>query len=52
MSHKETAETAFTAVESDLIEISQWLYDNPELGYQEFESSAKIAAYLADHGFE
>lgn len=52
MSNKDSATAAFEAVEEDLIEISQWLYDNPEIGYQEFESSAKIAGYLADHGFE
>lgn len=52
MSHKETASHAFAAVESDLVDISQWLYDNPELGYKEFESSAKIAGFLSEHGFE
>lgn len=51
MTRKETAEAAFAAVEGDLREISRWLYENPEIQYQEYESSAKLAAYLADHGF-
>lgn len=52
MTHKEAATAAFEAVEKDLRDISQFLYDNPETGYQEYESSAKIAGYLAEHGFE
>jgi amidohydrolase len=52
MTRKETAETAFSAAESDLREISRWLYENPEIQYQEYQSSAKIAAYLSGHGFE
>ncbi len=52
MDHKERATQAFENVETDLQGISQWLYDNPETAYKEFESSAKIARYLADHGFD
>jgi len=51
MTRKELAETAFGAVEADLREISRWLYENPELGYEEHQSSAKIASYLGEHGF-
>ncbi|HET9260121.1 MAG TPA: M20 family metallopeptidase [Acidimicrobiia bacterium] len=51
MSHKGTAETAFTAVEPELRHISRWLYENPEIQYQEYESSARLANFLAGHGF-
>jgi amidohydrolase len=51
MSHKERAESAFTEVEPELREISRWLYDNPEIQYQEYESSARIARFLGEHGF-
>ena len=51
MSHKQSAEHAFTNVESELRAISRWLYENPETAYQEFESSKKLADYLATKGF-
>ena len=51
MSRKETAHEAFSAVEPDLQEISRWMYQNPEIGYQEYESSGRLAAYLGEHGF-
>ncbi len=49
---KHSAETAFGAVENDLQAISRWMYDHPELGHQEYESSARLARLLEDHGFE
>jgi amidohydrolase len=52
MTHKDKAEQAFAAVESELREISRWMYENPELAFAEFESSQKLAAFLADNGFE
>lgn len=52
MSHKQSAEEAFAGVERDLREISRWMYENPEVGYQEYQSSKRLADYLADHGFE
>ena len=51
MSHKDRARVAFEAVEPDLRDISRWMYDNPELAYQEHESSARLSSFLADHGF-
>ncbi|HEX9761705.1 MAG TPA: amidohydrolase, partial [Acidimicrobiia bacterium] len=51
MSPKETAEEAFAAVEGELRTISHWMYENPELGFKEFESSRRLADYLGDHGF-
>lgn len=28
------------------------MYENPELAYQEYEASARLSSYLAEHGFE
>ena len=52
MSRKEAAEQVFTSVEPELQAISKWMYNNPELGYQEFESSRKLAEFLGSNGFE
>ena len=51
MSHKKAAEAAFTSIEEELQEISKWMFENPEIRYQEFESSRRIASYLQDKGF-
>jgi amidohydrolase len=52
MTRKERAEAAFSAIEPELREISRWLYDNPEIQYEEYESSAKLAGFLGEHGFD
>ena len=52
MSSKQTAEQAFSHVEEDLRSISKWMYDNPELGYKEFESSRRLGEFLGDNGFD
>ncbi len=51
MSHKQAAEAAFSTVEDELRATSVWMYENPELAYKEVESSRRLSAYLADHGF-
>lgn len=35
-----------------LLELSHWLHAYPETAWQEFESSAKVANVLRDHGFD
>jgi amidohydrolase len=35
-----------------LLELSHWLHAHPETAWQEFESSAKVANVLRDHGFD
>ncbi len=50
MTSKQTAEQAFTEVEADLREISHWMYDHPEIGYKEFETSRRLAEFLGDQG--
>ena len=52
MDSKARADEGFEKVEEDLKEISRWMYENPELGYQEHQSSRRLAAFLDDHGFE
>ena len=52
MTLKQRATANFEKVERNLHEISRWLYEHPELQYQEHESSAKLAAFLGQHGFE
>ncbi|NHZ71066.1 MAG: amidohydrolase [Proteobacteria bacterium] len=52
MSHKQTAESAFVAVEEELRSISRWMYDNPETAYKEYESSRRIATFLEEQGFD
>jgi metal-dependent amidase/aminoacylase/carboxypeptidase family protein len=52
MDHKERADVAFADVEDDLRSISKWMYENPELGYEEHEASARLAAFLGRHGFD
>ncbi|HEX6946433.1 MAG TPA: M20 family metallopeptidase [Acidimicrobiia bacterium] len=52
MSRKEEARRAFESVEADLRGISRWMYDNPETGYREYQSSKRLAERLALGGFE
>jgi amidohydrolase len=52
MGMKEQAERSFAAVQAELHDISQWMYDNPEIAYQEFNTSARLASFLTDNGFE
>ncbi|MCO6501458.1 MAG: M20 family metallopeptidase [Acidimicrobiales bacterium] len=52
MAHKDRAREAFEAIENDLRDISRWMYENPEIAYEEHESSARLSSFLADHGFD
>jgi amidohydrolase len=52
MSMKERAGAAFEKVEGDLREISRWMYENPELGYQEHDSSRRLVDFLEDQEFD
>lgn len=52
MDHKKTAEDAFDEVAPELTEINRWLYDNPEIGHQEHNSSARLVEFLGSQGFE
>ncbi len=52
MTLKQRATSSFQAVEDELKSISKWMYENPEILYQEFESSARLAGFLGEHGFD
>lgn len=51
MTFKDRATGAFEAVQAELREISRWLYENPELAYEEVESSRRLAEFLSRNGF-
>jgi amidohydrolase len=51
MDLKERAQTSFDVIESELRQISRWMYENPELAYQERESSLRLSAFLGRSGF-
>ena len=52
MTPKERATDSFDAVADDLRAISRWMYESPEIGNQEFESSTRLAEFLEQHDFE
>ena len=52
MDTKARATELFSNVEKHLYEMSHWMYENPELGLEEVRSSARLAEFLADHGFD
>ena len=49
---KQAAETRLAEVEPDLVDLSRWMYENPETGLEEHNTSARIASLLAANGFE
>jgi amidohydrolase len=52
MDTKERAEQRFSEDRPGLEWLSQWMYDNPELGYEEFETSRKMVETLREGGFD
>ena len=52
MDYKQAAAVRFESVETELHEISRWLYDNPEIAFEEHESSARLVDYLRNNGFD
>ena len=49
---KQQAEKHLGEVESELVGLSGWLYEHPEVGLHEREASARISSFLATRGFE
>lgn len=49
---KQRASDAFASVEIELQQTSEWMYDNPELAFQEHESSARLVDILGRNGFD
>jgi amidohydrolase len=51
MDRKSAARDRFDKAADELYRLNHWLYENPELGFHEFESSARLVALLGAHGF-
>lgn len=49
---KASVQGAVAELTGELVELSETLYRNPELGWHEFESAKAVAAILRRHGFE
>jgi amidohydrolase len=49
---KQDATERFAAVESELREISHWMYHNPEIAFEERNTSARLVEFLRSQGFE
>lgn len=49
---KAAAQTHFSAVEDDLRSISTWMYEHPEIAYEERRSSARLVEFLNGNGFD
>lgn len=52
MDLKQAAGERFAAVEGDLQEISHWMYHNPEIAFEEHNTSARLVEFLRNNGFE
>jgi amidohydrolase len=52
MEFKERAEQRFGEVEHELRELSRWMYDNPEVAFEEHESASRLARFLTDGGMD
>jgi amidohydrolase len=48
---KQRAAQRFEEVEEDLRALSRWMYDNPEVAYQERMTSQRLAEFLSGNGF-
>ena len=51
MDTKARAEQNFAAAEEDLRTLSRWMYDHPEIAFEERETSRHLAEFLAARGF-
>jgi amidohydrolase len=51
MDIKQRALDAFESVEEELRRLSRWMYENPEIAYEERESSRRLVDFLASQGF-
>jgi len=49
---KARAAERFAAAEPALLALSRWMYENPEVAFEERETSARLAGHLAEQGFD
>lgn len=52
MDTKQRAQDKFSSHEAELRELSRWMYDNPEVGYEEFMTSRRYVDMLSTNGFD
>ncbi len=52
MERKKAIQESLEGLEARLTELNQWMYDNPELGFQEYRASELLTEELAGAGFE
>lgn len=52
MDLKQVASDRFAAVEAELQEISHWMYHNPEIAFEERNTSARLVDFLRNNGFD
>ncbi|MFO7942583.1 MAG: amidohydrolase [Bacillota bacterium] len=52
MERKESVREALNGLKPRLTELNQWMYDNPELGFQEYRASELLTEELQSAGFE
>ncbi len=52
MDLKQIASDRFSAVEAELRDISSWMYHNPEIAFEERNTSARLVEFLRANGFE
>jgi amidohydrolase len=52
MTLQERASEAIESVRDELVSLSHFIHAHPELGYEEYESSAALATFIERHGFE
>jgi amidohydrolase len=48
---KQVARERFAAVEEELRDISHWMYHNPEIAFEEHDTSARLVDFLRRNGF-
>ena len=51
MGRKERARHTFDAAAADLYALSRWMYEHPEIAYEERETSTRLAGFLRERGF-
>lgn len=52
MDLKQKASDRFATVETELQEISHWMYHNPEIAFEERNTSARLVEFLRNQGFD
>jgi amidohydrolase len=49
---KQVAGDRFSSVATELQEISHWMYENPEIAFEEHNTSARLVEFLRSQGFD